>query len=470
MSWYILQRLRAFLGGEMSNKHGAIAGCWPPRLEPRGFEERVETRFVREDVRIIMDQLDLDEDIAEALLKHCDEDIDAVFDFVQDKYEEFESLILDVESKRGEDGEESKEEESLPAAMSKKEYQKLKSLHGKISRMCARYHKDGRFGMLEEDTIGQVVLECDCDKKKIEEKLFSLTNPPSRKRGVKEVKIWQWHEGKPGDLSAMDKNGKYLWKNYDKESNEVILKSYAEFKKIGYNSKPVRIKANGKTYDIDFKKMNQVSPNHKYERKIRRVTPSSVKLEFWLYVVFERLDFQMIKHTNGTKTYALEHRYESNRLQSTYAKKYGEWKRDAEAKMKDYGMKDNLVLLKKRSSEKHDDDEPAPPAPPLLKSKSTKGRSEMRQRQAEEGMAKYNFLIVVALEISNIVKRYTTHCIICGDPLSYPGAKPTVCNDKLCHYEYVQVCHSRIFEHHEHQHSNTGTTRWVSVWILVDVS
>ena len=133
-------------------------------------------------------------------------------------------------------------------------------------------------------------------------------------------------------------------------------------------------------------------------------------------------------------------------------------------------MKDNLVLLKKRSSEKHDDDEPAPPAPPLLKSKSTKGRSEMRQRQAEEGMAKYNFLIVVALEISNIVKRYTTHCIICGDPLSYPGAKPTVCNDKLCHYEYVQVCPSRIFEHHEHQHSNTGTTRWVSVWILVDVS
>ena len=143
---------------------------------------------------------------------------------------------------------------------------------------------------------------------------------------------------------------------------------------------------------------------------------------------------------------ALEHRYESNRLQSSYAKKYGEWKRDVEAKMKDYGMKDNLTLLKKRSSEKKDDDEPPPPAPPLLKSKSTKGRSEMRQRHAEEGMARYNFLIVVAHEISNIVKRYTTHCIICGDALSYPGAKPTVCNDKLCHYEYVLLIYIYILE------------------------
>jgi hypothetical protein len=47
MNWYLVQRLKAYLGGEMSKKRGPIAGCWPPRLEPRGFEERVETRFVR---------------------------------------------------------------------------------------------------------------------------------------------------------------------------------------------------------------------------------------------------------------------------------------------------------------------------------------------------------------------------------------------------------------------------------------
>jgi hypothetical protein len=365
-----------------------------------------------------MDQLDLDEDVAEALLKRCEEDVSASFDFVQDKYEEFEKLVCEVESKRDEDSEskdsESKDSESKEdVVLSQSEFKKLKSLHGKVSRTTSRFKRDGRFGMLDHDTIGQVVLENDCNREKILKRLFELTNPPSRKRGKKESKIWQWHAGKPGDLSAVDKQtGEYLWKNYDQKSIDLIMSSYLEYKTIGKNKKPVRIKANGKTYCVDFKKMNQVSPNHKYERKIRRVSPSAVRLERWMY--------------------------ESNEAQTKLAQQFQEWKRDTEMKIKQFGMKSTVKLLKKRSSEKNttDGDDIPPPTPPLLKSRSTKSRGEMRQRHIEDELKRSNFLICVAHEIANIVKRYTTHCILCGDALTYPGAKPTVCHDKLCHYEF----------------------------------
>ena len=96
-------------------------------------------------------------------------------------------------------------------------------------------------------------------------------------------------------------------------------------------------------YEIDFKKMKQISPKHKFERKIRRVSPNAVKIEKWMH--------------------------ESYHLQNAYSQMYRDWIRGVERKIKKFEVqKTGVTLMKKRSS---DSTPPIPPAPPLLKSRST---------------------------------------------------------------------------------------------------
>ena len=85
------------------------------------------------------------------------------------------------------------------------------------------------------------------------------------------------------------------------------------------------------------------------------------------------------------------------------------------------------------------------PLPPCLaKSQSSALRStQMKEmesiRKVEDSLKKKNFLISVVHEIMNAVAKYTTHCIMCGVPLQYPGAKPAICDKAICTYKFNSV-------------------------------
>ena len=103
------------------------------------------------------------------------------------------------------------------------------------------------------------------------------------------------------------------------------------------------------------------------------------------------------------------------------------------------------MRLKIKYGESNDSSSSSIPLPPSLgKSKSSLTRStQMKEmegiRRVENSLKKKNFLISVVHEIMNAFSKYTTHCIMCGVPLPYPGAKPAICDKAICTYKFNSV-------------------------------
>lgn len=80
--------------------------------------------------------------------------------------------------------------------------------------------------------------------------------------------------------------------------------------------------------------------------------------------------------------------------------------------------------------------------PPALRGKSSTGARSTKAKQLEKMMsmekqlAKRNFLIRIVHRVMGDVAKYTTHCLMCGNALKFPGAKPAICDKKTCVFQF----------------------------------
>ena len=133
-------------------------------------------------------------------------------------------------------------------------------------------------------------------------------------------------------------------------------------------------------------------------------------------------------------------------------------------------IKEMRLNIKYGESNESSSSIPLPPS--LSKSKSSLTRStQMKEmesiRRVENSLKKKNFLISVVHEIMNAVSKYTTHCIMCGVPLEYPGAKPAICDKAICMYIITRIFfifHNTNTISKTSTQARTNSTQWVWVW------
>lgn len=373
LAWYIQKSLSAYLKGDMQNGK-LIAGCWPPHLNPRGGEEEMLTKFIRADTQQVMKVYEIDEDAAKAVLDACGDDLDKALAFRDDNFDKFSEAVNSAgKASTGATKEvEGDNTDAKRAAQDKKTDIFLKEQRGKY---------DG----LPKDAVSGLLLKL--RKRPIEKKLKELDKwlAPPISDAAGGPTVWEWK----------NRSG---WQRYSDKQKAELEAFWVAFKTKGGPSDVV-MKIKSKAYKVDLKTMKQLSPRGYY---------------------------RLIRRTGAAATESEKAQKAIEKTMQKYAAEYCAWValQANEAK----GIKLTLKLQKSM------------PSADYLKlgrqASSTKDMLAARMKALEDGMRPQNFLVRIVHKCEEAIKKYTTNCIMCSDPLEFPGAKPSICDKELCGYKF----------------------------------
>eukprot|EP00939_MAST-03C_sp_MAST-3C-sp1_P004987 g4987.t1 len=480
LSWFLHQRLNTYICGDIeeeTTEGGAkggrkrktsggpklTPGVWPPHLDARGFEEPIETKFIRSEIRHLMEEYDIEEEIAGMILTFCGEDFERAMNMAVDEYSDFARLVGDDASADGDDDDEDAETGADVVAfvtLSKDEFQtkdvleaiarkksKILDFIGKrqklseIRKYAAKNHKlanalatDARYGtsIVSRTAILGAVMFHRRKEDSVRKELMRLVNPPERDRtpGSEDDKvIWQFAQHE-----ASSKIEDHIWMNYDSKTAKRIDAAYVNYKK-GKGPEAIEISVpSKKKYVLNLKLKKQKSLKSKFERQLRRMDVGSLRTRQWMKMTSD------VSRAFQDLATCVEKACEDRKKEIKIFKKHGGG-RSAYASSHFESLVRGMTSLGASSSSSKSDDDSAPPPPPpaLLKQMSTGGKKVYDYMQIERAKSRANFLIRVVHKIMEFVRNYTTRCLICNAPLAYPGAKPTACHKSLCQYRFRAI-------------------------------
>lgn len=294
MSWYLENRIKMFFQGDAIT---GKAGCWPPRLLTRGHERPIIKRFIRSEVRTLMNRLDCNEDVAKALLKECGEDVQVALDFQVDNYDRFMKIVEACERSGGDD-DEGDEAMMQPPTLTRSESEAMVELKKKVSKetsekektlkrleeefevataraaaftkkIVSTYHVDD----VDEDAMVGALLQRNGDEERALNDIIGYLVPPKQdtSSGSDDAGSWEWDNGG-------------TWTMFDSATQADLEKGYAAFRSSGTQTIEFVIKAINKTYVADFKRMKQKNKASNFERNIRRSSKYAAELQAWKQV------------------------------------------------------------------------------------------------------------------------------------------------------------------------------------------
>jgi len=415
MAWYLENRLKTYFQGE-SSCEPPIPGIWPPLLEPRGWERPILKHFIRSEVRQVMQHLECNEGMAEKILEECGEDIEMAVNFMNDRFERYSEIMEEFgdgdEDASAQQQQQQKEDTTTPSGQEServsREQKRLDAFQmdfeTKLKRLVAfaenvkEIHLKKGMPYVNAKSISGAFLSRGENEAATMKDILGFIVPPVSSTASRKDAIWEW-----------DANG--VWTEFDASEQSVLEKAWQDFQQDKKKHEfKFTVKAVNRAYIANFKTMKQVNESSKFGRSIRRELKNDVELKQW----------------------------EENRkdILEMYATQFDEWHDQNLNRIKE--MKLNIKYGEKDTSKKG-------PLPPVLrKSQSSSHRTtQMKEmeciRRVEDSLKSKNFLISVVHEIMNAVAKYTTHCIMCGNALQYPGAKPAICDKNICVYKFNSV-------------------------------